>query len=97
MIANISSVSYPNRAMASRMSEMTVSISASVVDRPRLKRMDERACMSVSPIALRTCDGAWVTDEQADPLETETVLEIIFRSRSPPWMSKHRLVTCDSI
>jgi hypothetical protein len=46
------------------------SMSASVVVRPRPKRIDAPASGPTAPIAWSTCDGAWLPELQAEPVET---------------------------
>src|SRR5579862_8202460 len=46
------------------------SISASIVCRPRLKRMLARARSGRRPMASSTCDGSIAPDEHAAPVET---------------------------
>gem|GEM_PF-6293732 len=50
---------------------MVKSISSSVVNLPKLKRIEHKASSSDNPKAFKTCDGFDVTAEQAEPLETE--------------------------
>src|SRR5438552_1802692 len=69
------------------------SMSAEVVWRPRLKRRLARASSGGKPMAVSTCDGSTVPEEQAAPVEQARP----FRSRamrraSPSTPGKTRLV-----
>ena len=45
------------------------SISASVVKRPKLKRIEDSASTALRPRALSTCDGSGMLDVQAAPVD----------------------------
>ena len=55
---------------------MTRSICSSVLDAPRLKRIEFCARWLDRFIAFRTCDGSSVPEEHADPVETATPFEV---------------------
>src|SRR5260370_1430191 len=49
---------------------ITRSTSASVLDAPRLKRIEFWVRWTGNPMALSTCDGSSVPEEHADPVDT---------------------------
>lgn len=58
-----------NRVNASVISRTASSTSASVVSKPRLKRIKDSASSLLKPIALRTCDGSGISEVQAEPVD----------------------------
>ena len=64
-----SSPARANRVNASVISRTASSRSASVVSKPRLKRIEDSASSPLNPIALRTCDGSGIPEVQAEPVE----------------------------
>lgn len=54
------------------MAMIALSMSSSVVNRPILKRTQERASLGERPIAVRTCDGSSIPEVQAEPVDAAT-------------------------
>ena len=60
-------------SIACNTSSAALSISASVVSRPKLNRNDSPHSSASRPIALRTCDGSGMLDVQAAPVNVATM------------------------
>ena len=58
-----------SESKASRTRRADTSISSSVVNRPKLKRMEASLCVAVRPKERSTWDGSGMPDAQADPVE----------------------------
>ena len=56
-------------ASVSSMRPTASSTSASLVPKPRLKRIEDSASSPSRPMALNTCDGSGVPEVQAEPVE----------------------------
>ena len=60
-------------SMACNSSSAALSISVSVVNRPKLNQNDSPHSPAPRPIALRTCDGSGMSNVQAADVDTATM------------------------